>query len=88
VCGCDGVVGCQGRCQLAGGCVKYGDGQWAGEEGCQMSGGFQFGGCCGCFSESRMPGYSRIRSGEMVTEGFGWVIWRARCLCVHGGCNG
>ncbi len=26
--GCDGVVGCQGRCQLAGGCVKYGDGQW------------------------------------------------------------
>ncbi len=24
----------------------------------------------------------RIRSGERVTEGFGWVMWRVRCLFV------
>jgi hypothetical protein len=43
-----------------------------------MSGGFQFGGCCGCFSQSRMPGYRDTK----VTEGFGWVMWRGRRVSV------
>jgi hypothetical protein len=30
-----------------------------------------------------MPGYRDTK----VTEGFGWVMWGARCLCVQGGCQ-
>jgi hypothetical protein len=57
--------------------VKYVGGQWAWGGGCQMSGGFQFGGCCGCFSESRMSGYRDTKRGKGYTKVLTYVEYRA-----------